>query len=218
MARRDLPPGTASAGPPYLAPRMNHSVKAHAAVLGTNLFFAANFSLVKMISPRLVAPFGLNIYRVGVSLLLFWLLWLFSPRKTRLARPDRARIITCGLTGVAINQMLFIRGLTLTSGIHAALLMLTTPLLITVFALWVLKEQGSRWQLPGLLLGVGGAAWLIAGGSASAGARDPLLGDALILLNAIFYSVYFILVKPLMQRYTPIEVVRWVFTAGFVFM
>ncbi|GAA4340434.1 DMT family transporter [Flaviaesturariibacter amylovorans] len=197
---------------------MNNTLKAHAAVLGTNLFFAANFSLVKLISPRLVAPFGLNIYRVGVSLLLFWILWLFSPRKTPLAPADRARIVWCGLTGVAINQMLFIRGLTLTSSIHAALLMLTTPLLITVFARLVLKEKGSRTQVPGLLLGVCGAAWLIAGGSASAEASNPLLGDALILLNAIFYSFYFILVKPLMQRYTPIEVVRWVFTAGFVFM
>ncbi|RYY86527.1 MAG: DMT family transporter [Chitinophagaceae bacterium] len=191
---------------------------AHFAVLATNLFFAANFSFVKMIAPRLVQPFGLNVFRVGGSLLLFWALWLFAPNKTPLRRADWMRVLACGLSGVAINQMLFIRGLTLTTGIHAALLMLTTPLLITVFALWVLKEKLRPLQLPGLALGIGGAAWLIAGGARSATATNPLLGDALILVNAIFYSIYFILVKPLMQRYNPIQVVRWVFTAGFVFM
>ncbi|RYZ20648.1 MAG: DMT family transporter [Chitinophagaceae bacterium] len=191
---------------------------AHIAVLGTNVFFAANFSLVKMIAPRLVAPFGLNVYRVGCSLVLFWLLWLLAREKRGPRREDIGRIIACGLTGVAINQMLFIRGLTLTTSIHAALLMLTTPLLITVFALLVLREKLTKTQLPGLLLGVAGAAWLITGGAQSKSAPDPLLGDALILVNAISYSFYFILVKPLMTRYSPLEVVRWVFTAGFVFM
>jgi drug/metabolite transporter (DMT)-like permease len=197
---------------------MPRHLPAHLAVLATNIFFAANFSLVKMIAPRLVQPFGLNVYRVGCSLLLFWLSWIFSKNKTKLQRADVGRIVACGLAGVAINQMLFIRGLTLTTGIHAALLMLTTPLLITLFALLVLKEKLTKLQVPGLLLGVGGAAWLISGGAKSSAAPKPLLGDFLILVNAISYSVYFILVKPLMLRYSPLEVVRWVFTAGFVFM
>jgi len=57
---------------------MKQTTKAHLAVLGTNLFFAANFSFVKMVSPSPVKPFGLNIFRVGISLVLFWALWLFS--------------------------------------------------------------------------------------------------------------------------------------------
>jgi drug/metabolite transporter (DMT)-like permease len=197
---------------------MRAKTLAHFAVLATNFFFAANFSLVKTISPRLVAPFGLNVFRVGGSLILFWLLWLFSKNKTALQKSDYGRVLACGICGVAINQMLFIRGLTLTSGIHAALLMLITPLLITFFAIWALKEKMTALQLPGLALGIAGAAWLISGGTRSSTATDPLLGDTLILINAIFYSIYFILVKPLMTRYSPLEVVRWVFTAGFVFM
>jgi hypothetical protein len=48
------------------------TTKAHLAVLGTNLFFAANYSLVKIISPAVVKPFALNVLRVGFSLVLFW--------------------------------------------------------------------------------------------------------------------------------------------------
>jgi drug/metabolite transporter (DMT)-like permease len=43
-----------------------------------------------------------------------------------------------------------------------------------------------------------------------------LNGDLLIVLNAIAYTLYFILVKPLMKEYPPLHVVRWVFTFGFI--
>jgi len=37
----------------------------------------------------------------------------------------------------------------------------------------------------------------------------------IIIINAISYSFYFILVKPLMERYSALHVIRWVFTLGF---
>ncbi|MDB5196093.1 MAG: hypothetical protein JWP88_463 [Flaviaesturariibacter sp.] len=193
---------------------MKSNLKAHAAVLGTNLFFAANFSLVKKVYPALVKPFGLNIFRVSISLVLFWILWLFSGKPAGIARKDIGRFLLCGLTGIAINQMLFIKGLTLTSTIHASLLMLTTPLLITIFALWVLKETLTPFKIAGLLLGAGGATLLITAKETGTHAPHYLLGDLLILINAVSYAVYFILVKPLMLRYSPLHVVRWVFTFG----
>lgn len=194
---------------------MKSSLKAHLAVLGTNLFFAANFSFVKMISPALILPFGLNIYRVGVSLLLFWLVWVLGSTSARIQRQHWGRFLLCALTGVAINQMLFLKGLTLTSTVHASLLMLTTPLLITLFALWVLKEALTPYKALGLALGIGGSALLIASKESSSHAANYLLGDLLILVNAVSYSFYFILVKPLMQTYSPLHVIRWVFTLGF---
>jgi drug/metabolite transporter (DMT)-like permease len=193
---------------------MRSTTKAHLAVLGTNLFFAANFSLVKMVSPSLVKPFGLNIFRVGISLLLFWAIWAFGKTKAGIAKKDVGRFALCGLTGVAINQMLFIKGLTMTSTIHASLLMLTTPLIITVAALWVLRESLTATKIVGLLLGGAGAAVLILSKENAVHAPNYLFGDLLILINAVSYSVYFILVKPLMARYSPLHVVRWVFTFG----
>ena len=57
---------------------MKPTAKAHIAVLCTNLFFASNYSMVKYISPSLVKPFALNLLRVGVSLILFWLFWFWG--------------------------------------------------------------------------------------------------------------------------------------------
>lgn len=170
--------------------------------------------MVKHISPSVVGPYGLNVLRVGISLLLFWMVWIFGRTAAGIRRKDLPRFILCGLTGVAINQMLFIKGLTMTSTIHASLLMLCTPLLITVFAFWILKEKITFLKSLGLALGIGGAVLLIM--SKEKNGTASLSGDILIVLNAMAYTIYFILVKPLMQEYPPLHVVRWVFTFGFL--
>jgi len=140
---------------------------------------------------------------------------MFGKSNAGIRKKDIGRFLLCGLTGVAINQMLFVKGLTMTSTIHASLLMLVTPLLVTLFALWVLKEQFTLFKAAGLALGIGGAVFLVLQKEAGHHASDYLLGDILILVNAISYSAYFILVKPLMQHYSPLHVVRWIFTIGF---
>ena len=89
-------------------------------------------------------PFGMNVIRVGVSVFLFWFFFLFNTQQKGIEKKDWPRFILCALTGIAINQLLFLKGLSLTYSIHAALLMLTTPILITVM------------ELPGLSL----CAWL----------------------------------------------------------
>ncbi|HEX3168101.1 MAG TPA: EamA family transporter [Chitinophagaceae bacterium] len=195
---------------------MKPQAKAHIAVLSTNLFFAINFSLVKYVSPGLIKPYAVNILRVSVSLVLFWFLWTMSDAKPYIKRNHWLRFFLCGLTGVAINQMFFIKGLTYTSAIHASLLILLTPILITVFAFTVLKEKVTIIKALGLALGIGGAVLLILSKEQSSSATNYLFGDLLIIINAISYTIYFIIVKPLMAEYPPLHVVRWVFTFGFL--
>jgi drug/metabolite transporter (DMT)-like permease len=194
------------------------TVKAHIAVLLTNLFFAINYSFVKYISPSLVGPYALNLLRVGGSLLLFWSSWLLAREKPRLYREDIWRLVLCGLLGVTLNQMLFIKGLTMTTAIHASLLMLCSPILITILAFWLLRERMTVVNLFGLALGIGGSVWLITGRQSAGQPRDYLLGDVFVVLNAISYAFYFVLVRPIMKKYSAVDVIRWVFTFGFIMM
>ncbi len=172
--------------------------------------------MVKYISPSLIGPYGLNLLRVAVSLLLFWIVWTMGHTEAGIRREHLGRFLLCALTGVALNQMLFMKGLTLTSTIHASLLMLCTPLLITLFAFWILKEKVTIAKVAGLALGIGGAVLLIMTKEKAGHATSSLTGDLLIILNAISYTLYFILVKPLMKAYQPLHVIRWVFTLGFI--
>jgi drug/metabolite transporter (DMT)-like permease len=191
--------------------------KAHLGLLATNIFFAVNLSAVKYLTGNhFMQPFGMNVIRVGVSAILFWLLFLINPVKTKIEKADFPRFALCVLTGIAINQMLFLKGLSLTYSIHAVLLMLTTPILITIFAAWLLKERISFFKIIGLGLGISGAILLITSGKNSGNGDNILMGDVLILINAISYTFYFILVKPLMLRYNPVQVIRVIFSIGFL--
>lgn len=189
---------------------------AHLALLLTNLFFAINFTAVKyLIGKELVLPFGLNFLRIAGSVVLFWILYLFSKnQQQKISKKDMPRLALCALTGIAINQLLFIKGLSLTSSIHASLLMLATPILITFIAAWLLKERLNVFKIIGLGLGITGAAILISLRSPGANAPNILLGDMMVIINAISYAFYFILVKPLMIKYSPVVVIRMVFTFG----
>ena len=195
---------------------LNKNTTAHLALLLTNLFFAINLSTVKhLTSLQLAKPFGINVVRVGVSVILFWLLYLLKPVPVKIKKQDRMRFVWCALTGIAINQLLFLKGLSLTYPIHASLLMLTTPILIVFIASWVLKEKIGIFKIAGLVLGIAGAMVLILAKNNTAKADDVIWGDILIITNAVSYTVYFILVKPLMLKYDAMVIIRWIFTIGF---
>jgi drug/metabolite transporter (DMT)-like permease len=196
---------------------LNSKQKAHIGILLANLFFAINISAVKHLTTNnFIQPFAINILRVGVSALLFWSLLFFTPnRNYQIKKEHWAKFILCALCGIALNQTFFIKGLSLTLPTHAALLLLITPILISLAAVYILKEKLSVNKIIGLALGIAGAAILITARQSGGNAKDILLGDVLIILNAIVYAGYFILVKPLMQQYNPVHVIRWVFTIGF---
>jgi drug/metabolite transporter (DMT)-like permease len=196
---------------------LNKRTIAHIALFFTNLFFAINLSAVKhLTNTQLVKPFGLNVVRIGVSVLLFWAMYLLKPVNIKIDRQDRMRLFLCAVSGIAINQLFFIKGLSLTYPIHAALLLLITPILIVFIAAWILKERLGIFKVAGLALGICGALVLILAKDSSGNGANVLLGDLFIIINAISYTIYFIIVKPLMLKYNAVVILRWIFTIGLI--
>ena len=195
---------------------MTEKAKAHLGLVGTNLFFASNYSAIKyFIGHHYGGPFGINLIRIGISLILFWILFLFSSEKTYLKRGEIIQVILCAVAAIALNQMLFIKGLALTFSMHAALLTLMTPIMITILASRILKERLTREKVISLFLGVSGAILLIALREPGHPGENIPLGDLLVILSSLAYTMYFILVKSLMNKYAAIKVMRLVFTFGF---
>jgi drug/metabolite transporter (DMT)-like permease len=197
---------------------MNKKLQAHIAVLLANIFFGINYITVKSIVPLKLSAPALNVCRVGGSCILFWILFLFKPSKPGIQKKDIPLFILCAVLGVALNQALFVKGLSLTSSIHASLLGLVTPILIIFIAAWLLKEKITRLKIIGVVTGISGAGILIVMKDISHTATNIFLGDVLVILNAVTYAFYLVIVRPLMERYSAIHVIRWVFTLGLVFM
>lgn len=198
---------------------MNEKYKAHLALLGANLFYGAGFSVAKTIMPVLIKPNAFILIRISIATLLFWLSYMGGANfRTSIDKKDWKLLIWCAFTGVACNQMLFFLGLNLTSPIQASLMMLSTPILVSLLAAWYLNERFRWYNIIGLAIGVSGALILVLNGKSNAIASNPALGNLLVLLNATSYAIYLISVKPLMQKYRPIIVIRWVFLFGFLFV
>ncbi len=187
---------------------------AHIGLIAANLFFAINISAIKHLTGNgFIKPLALNLVRIGGAVLLFWLLFLLNPSPIEMRKKDWLRLIGCAFCGIALNQILFVTGVSLTLPIHSALLILITPILITVMASVFLREGMTVKKYAGLLMGISGAATLVLFRQQSvAQGSHILLGDLLVAANALVYAVYFIMVKPLMNIYPPIHLIRWVFT------
>lgn len=162
--------------------------------------------------PQYVKPFGAILIRVASVSILFSLLHgLLSSEKPALR--DLPLFFACALFGVVINQELFFLGLSMTNPINASLIMIMTPMLVYVFSFLLNREKASAVRLFGIVLGLAGAGIIIAGKGLSFSSATSA-GDVLIFLNATSYAIYLVMVRPLMQKYQPLTVIRWVFICG----
>ena len=194
---------------------MKQTNKAHLALLGANFFYGAGFTVAKQIMPRLIQPSAFIFLRVAITTLLFWGSYLLAKEwRTNIKKEHWFRLVMGGIFGVALNQLLFFEGLNLTFPIHASLMMMSTPLLITLFASILLKERMAWDKSLGLVIGISGAFLLMSAGKEITQNGTSSKGDFLIFLNAASYAVYLVTIKPLMKIYRPLIVIRSVFLIG----
>lgn len=195
-------------------PFVPNRYRAHIALFVVNLIYGINYTVAKDVMPTYIEPLGFILIRVTGAVTLFWLVSTLFP-KERIARKDYPRLILCGAFGVAANQMLFFEGLNLTTPINAAIIMTSNPVLVLIMSALLIRERITWLKILGILLGATGAIMLITGdGGMDLLDNDKHLGNLLVFLNATSYALYLVVVKPLMNSYSPITVIKWVFTFG----
>jgi drug/metabolite transporter (DMT)-like permease len=140
------------------------------------------------------------------------LFWIVAARKIVIPqREDWWRFVLCAITGVATNQLLFFNGLALTSPVNASIIMTSNPILVMVISALVLKQRITLNRAIGVMLGAAGAIALLVLSNQDATRTSSLEGDVYILLNSVSYAFYLVMVKPLMQKYHPLDIVAWTF-------
>ncbi len=197
---------------------VKQNLRAHFSMLAATLLFGANYWIAKGLMPDHLLPMQIIFLRVLGTLLISWAIQL-SVRELRVLRIDRAdypRLILSGLLGVAINQMMFFTGLNRTTPVDAAIINSVNPILVLVFAAWLLKERIGVSRLGGIALGAAGALMLILLGNPLSLKGGHLSGDMFIVGNTAAWSLYLVLSKPLMVKYNPFLIMRWMFLIGFV--
>lgn len=194
---------------------MQARYRTHLYLFVVNLIYALSFTIAKDVVPFYIQPYGAILIRVSIALLLFFLFQiLFIKEKIR--RADTGLLMLCGLFGVAINQLLFFKGLSITTPINASLMMTTTPILILLLSGIFHNERITLMKIAGVLVGAAGAVLVILSGSDLTRGSGQTTGDILVLVNAASYAIYLVIVKPLMSKYHPLTVITWVFFFGWL--
>ncbi len=143
-----------------------------------------------------------------------WFGCLCQKKKLRLG--DFPRIIAAAFFGVAFNMLTFFKGLSLTSPISAAVIMVSTPMIVLTLSAIIMKERMQKRKVFGIVLGLIGTAFLILYGKSIGNATNAGLGNFLVLVNAISYGFYLIVVKKLMDKYNAFTFVKWIYLFGFL--
>ena len=187
-------------------------------LFGASLIYGANYSIAKIVlDGDYISPMGLVLFRVITATLVFVIFHtLFI--KEKVEKKDLLQLLFVSLFGVVINQSFFIIGLKHTVPINAALLLTIVPILVFVFSSILLKEKVNNRKILGISMGFAGVLVIILNKGGIVLSYETLKGDFLIFLNSTSYALYLVKVKPLLNKYNPITITKWIFLFGLIFI
>lgn len=184
-------------------------------MVAANFFFGTNVIAVKKIAPLFISPISLGYLRMVFATVVFFFIPYVIGKNEKIKKGDLLTIFLAAITGISLNQILSINGIAHTNPVHASLLNMATPIFVSLLATVFLKERFGWNKILGLLLGISGA-WMMIVTRNIGTSQNPatLIGDAMVLIAAVCYSSYLILIKNITGKYHFITVLKYVFLIG----
>ena len=179
------------------------------------LIYGVSFTVAKEVMPLYIRPFGFILIRVLGAALLFWTVGIFL-KKEKIETQDYPRLLLGALFGIALNQLSFFKGLSMTTPINASVIMVTSPILVLIFSSFLLNEKATKKKILGIFIGLFGAVMLIIFGKDTGMASNATLGNLLVFVNASSYGLYLILIKNLTKKYHAITLAKWLYLFGLI--
>lgn len=120
--------------------------------------------------------------------------------------------------GVVVNQIFFIYGLSKTTPINSAIIMISNPIMVFIFTLFILKERITLPKLTGLAMAITGAVLILRYRGNFEVGSDTIAGDIMTLINSASWAIFIVMVKPIMEKYNTVTAMRWMFLFGSLYM
>lgn len=193
--------------------RSNAAAAPHLALIAVQVMFGT-WPIVGKIVLRSIPSTGLVAIRVAGASLVF--LAVQRGRQGTIKRRDWATLVIVSLLGVVLNQFLYVKGLSLTSAINAALIGTTIPVFTLLIGVLLRQDRSTFGRLIGILLAAAGVIYLIDPMGASF-SETTRAGDLLIVCNSIAYAAYLVVSKDLTARYGALTVIKWIFVVACLF-
>ncbi len=181
------------------------------ALLFTVLVWGFNFPVLKA-ALAVMHPHAMNVFRLTVSALVLGGLYVAQQKKAgeSLFAPLRTHgwpLFGMGLLGYLFYQFCFIVGINKTTAGSAALIMASSPLWTAVFGRLFQFDFLSRAAWLGLFTTLLGAVVIVLGSAQEIDfSNEAFLGNAIIVVGAVFWGAYTAFNKPLSRHVTPISI------------
>lgn len=189
----------------------NQRLLALLAATTASTIYGINHTTAKDLMPDVISPYGFILLRVGGAAIVFWIISLFFSSE-KIDSNDWLRIISCAFFGMVVNMLMFFKGLSLSTPINSSVVITVSPVLLLILSALFLKEKITWLKSLGIGLGLIGALVLILFGlKTQPNAPNIPLGNLLFIINATSYSVYLIIVKPLVAKYNSITLMKLFF-------
>lgn len=196
---------------------LSKRILAFIAAFMVQVFYGVTFTFANdVIDGGYIKPYGFILLRLIGASILFWVFSFLAP-KEKIAKRDFLIFVIAAFFGVALNMLTFFKGLAYTTPIHASVIMVVVPILVLILSAFILKEKVTSIKIGGVVLGLSGALVLTLYGKSTQASDNVLLGNFLVFINAVSYSIYIIIIKRLTDRYHPYTFIKWLFLIG-VFM
>lgn len=190
------------------------SVGPHLALIAVQILFGT-WPIFGKVVLRSMSPTSLVACRLTGAAIAFAILQRRLTPLIKMPAKDLMLLVLCSLVGVVGNQLLYVKGLSLTTVINSTLLSTTIP----VFALFVSILFGYDRLSPRRLFGIGlaaaGVVYLVNPLRADLSVQTTA-GNVLIVSNSLLYAVYIVISKDLFERYGALNVITWIFVVGSV--
>jgi drug/metabolite transporter (DMT)-like permease len=176
------------------------------------LIWGVNYVIIKA-AFTVFSPLSFNAVRFTVAVAAV-ALFAWGARARRPPAAALARLAALGIIGNTVYQLAYIEGMARTRAGNAALIMAAVPVL-TAVASHAMGHEHLRWRdAAGLALSTAGLAVIVLGSGAALGLGGTLSGDLLMVVAVVFWTIYTIGAKPLVDSLGPTVTTAWTMGLG----
>ncbi|MBS3765774.1 DMT family transporter [Candidatus Bipolaricaulota bacterium] len=163
-----------------------------------------NFSLVKW-AVASVPPLPFNVVRYTLASVVIVALLLATEGWRDIPLRDGLKLLVLGLVGHSFYQVLFIKGISLTTAGNSSLFIATAPIWTGTLAAILGREKLGKKGWFGTLLGFFGVFLVTLGGGNISFGGSGTTGDVLTLSAALSLATYTVLSESLLEKYSPLR-------------
>lgn len=158
-------------------------------LLLTALIWGTNYAVTKFALEDFL-PLAFSGPRFLIAALCLAAALLFTGRGFKVERQHLLPMLFFGVSAVAINQSLFTIGLSYTKAGNAALILAMSPIFTAIISRARRQEFFSARGIVGLFVAFAGLTLIILSSKREVSFGEGLKGDLLLLVAAVFWSIY----------------------------